>query len=62
MDWIDCDKAMPEEMKDGNGSRSKVVSVILSDGTEDEDWLINGKWVIHCKKNGGAFPVKWRNK
>mgnify|MGYP006052993613 CR=1 FL=1 len=62
MNWVGCDKVMPEEVKDGNGSRSKVVSVMLSDGTEDEDWLINGKWVIHCKKNGGAFPVKWRNK
>lgn len=62
MDWVDCDKVMPEEKLEGSGSRSEMVSVMLSDGSKSEDWLINGKWVIHCKKNGGAFPVKWRNK
>lgn len=58
--WIDCDERMPEQKQDGNGTVSETVKVLLSDGTESEDWLINGKWVVHCKKNGGAYPVKWR--
>lgn len=60
LEWIDCEERMPEQKQDGNGTVSETVKVILSDGTESEDWLINGKWVVHCKKNGGAYPVKWR--
>ena len=60
--WIDCEERMPEERNDGNGRYSEEVIVLLSDGTESTDWLISGKWVIHCKKNGGAYPVKWKGK
>lgn len=60
--WIDCRYRMPDQTKQGKGSFSKMVTVLLSDGTISEDWLINGKWVIHCKNSGGAYPVKWRAK
>jgi len=62
MDWIVCDDRMPEQVPRGNGRLSAMVEVELSDGTTSEDWLINDKWVIHCKTNGGAFPVRWRLK
>ena len=60
MKWIDCETQMPNETYDGSGSYSREVDVILSDGTQSTDWLINGKWVVHCRKNGGPYPVKWR--
>lgn len=60
--WTDCEKKLPDQKKDGEGSFSESVKVMLSDGIESEDWIINGKWVVHCKKNGGAYPVKWRFK
>ncbi len=61
-EWIDCEERMPEQKQDGNGTVSETVKVILSDGTESEDWLICSKWVVHCEKNGGAYPVKWKEK
>lgn len=60
--WVNCDDKMPEEYSEGLGTTSRVVKVLLSDGREAEDWLINGKWTIFCKKNGGSYPVKWREK
>lgn len=60
--WINCNDMLPPEMKDGVGTISEIVEVILSDGTHDEDWLINHRWVVHCKNNGGAYPIKWRDK
>jgi len=60
--WIDCDAQMPEQKPKGTGIYSEMVDVILSNGARSEDWLINDKWTIHCKKNGGAFPVMWRYK
>lgn len=62
VEWFICEEVMPEERNDGNGRYSEEVIVLLSDGTESTDWLINGKWVVHCKKNGGAFPIKWKEK
>lgn len=61
-DWIDCSDRLPEQKQDGNGTVSETVKVILSDGTESEDWLINGRWVIHCKRENQRYPVKWREK
>ena len=39
---------LPEETQIGTGTVSDVVEVILDTGEEDEDWLINHKWVMHC--------------
>lgn len=61
-DWMDCNDRLPEEVKEGVGTHSKEVEVLLSNGEISSDWLINGKWVIYCKKNGGAYPLKWREK
>ena len=61
-EWIDCEDRLPEQKQDGNGAVSETVKVLLSDGREAEDWLINGKWTIFCKRNGGSYPVKWREK
>lgn len=58
--WIDCEDKLPPEKYEGEGSYSVRVKVELSDGRITEDWLINGKWVIHCKNNGGAYPVRWK--
>lgn len=60
-EWIACDVSLPEQKKQGNGQCSEMVIVELTDGTIDHDWLINYEWVIHCKKNGGAYPVRWKN-
>lgn len=60
--WIPCEKEMPLQKAEGMGRRSDIVDVVLSDGKITEDWLINDRWVIHCKTNGGAYPVKWRKK
>lgn len=60
-DWIDCDVSLPTQIKYGTGKYSKMVIVELSDGTTSKDWLINDKWTVHCKKNGGAYPVRWKN-
>lgn len=59
--WNECNKCLPHERKEGLGTVSEHVTVELSDGRIAKDWLINGKWVIHCKNNGGAYPVKWKN-
>lgn len=61
-EWVLCEKEMPPQTEEGTGRKSEMVDVILSDGRSSEDWLINDRWVIHCKTNGGAYPVKWRKK
>ena len=61
MSWIDCNEEMPEEKPRGQGRCSERVTVELSDGRIAEDWLINGKWVIHCKNNGGSYPIRWKH-
>ena len=59
--WIDCDVSLPPEHKEGNGTVSDNVRVILNTGKESEDYLINGRWVWHCKlDNVGGYPVKWK--
>ena len=60
--WVDCEDRLPEEFAEGTGTRSDEVEVLLSNEEISSDWLINGKWVVYCKKNGGAYPIKWRNK
>lgn len=60
--WIDCDKEMPKEQKRGIGTYSERVDVILTNGELSEDWLINSKWVLHCKRDTNNYPVKWRYK
>lgn len=60
-DWIDCDISLPEQKLHGTGKYSQIVIVELSDGTISKDWLINDKWTVHCKKNGGAYPVRWKH-
>lgn len=59
--WIDCAKELPEQKPRGNGKHSEMVWVKLSDGTVAKDWLINDKWTIHCKTNGGAYPIGWKH-
>ena len=60
-EWIDCEVSLPPQRAEGIGKCSQMVTVELSDGTISKDWLINDKWTIHCKKNGGAYPVRWKN-
>ena len=59
-DWIECKTKLPSEHYEGIGTVSDRVIVELSDGRIETDWLINGKWVIFCKNNGGAYPVRWK--
>ena len=59
-EWIECEDMLPDEYIEGFGTYSDRVEVELSDGEITTDWLINGKWVVHCRKNGGAYPVRWR--
>lgn len=61
-EWIDCDKALPKEIPKGIGTYSERVEVMLKNGEISEDWLINGKWVLHCKREVSNYPVKWREK
>lgn len=58
--WVDCDVSLPAQKNEGCGKCSEMVVVELSDGSISKDWLINDKWTIHCKKNGGAYPVRWK--
>ena len=58
--WINCEDEMPKERQEGCGTVSDKVSVELSDGRIETDWLINGRWVIFCKQNGGAYPIRWK--
>lgn len=60
--WNDCEKELPKEKQEGIGTYSPMVEVMLSNGEITEDWLINGKWVVHCRNNGGAYPIKWRER
>lgn len=60
--WINCEEMLPEETQIGTGTVSDVVEVILDTGEEDEDWLINHKWVMHCPLDEGGYPMKWRVK
>lgn len=59
--WIKCEDRLPSERKEGIGTVSDRVIVELSDGNIAEDWLINGRWVVHCRKNGSAYPIRWKN-
>lgn len=59
-EWIECEVEMPPERHEGIGTVSEKVEVELSDGRMSKDWLLNGKWVVHCKNNGGAYPVRWK--
>ena len=59
-EWIECKNQMPPERQEGCGMVSELVVVELTDGRIATDWLINGRWVIHCKNNGGAYPVRWK--
>lgn len=61
LEWIDCNVELPQQKAEGSGRFSSMVMVELSDGTISKDWLINDKWTIHCKKNGGAYPVRWKD-
>lgn len=36
--------------------------VLLNDGSEDEDFLINGRWVFYCEKGIGPHVVAWKEK
>lgn len=62
-DWIDVSFAKPEQMGQPGGEFSELVDVLLNNGEQDEDFLINGKWVMYCTKNT-AMPqiVAWRPK
>ncbi len=60
-EWIDCNISLPPQRAEGVGKCSQMVIVELSDGTISKDWLINDRWTIHCKKNGGAYPVRWKD-
>lgn len=60
--WISCKEKLPKERQEGIGTVSDTVEVLLDTGEEDEDWLINHKWVLHCKLDSGGYPVKWRKK
>ena len=59
--WIKCTERMPTERKEGNGTCSENVKVLLNTGKEDTDFLINGKWVWHCRLDKiGGYPVAWK--
>lgn len=59
--WIKCSDRLPPERPEGSGSVSDSVIVLLSNGKETDDFLINGRWVFHCKlDNVGGYPVAWR--
>lgn len=62
-DWIDVSFAKPEEMGEPGSEFSELVDVLLDTGEEDEDFTINGKWVLYCTKNT-SMPqiVAWRPK
>ena len=60
--WISCKEKLPKERQEGIGTVSDMVEVLLNTGEEDEDWLINHKWVLHCKLDSEGYPVKWRKK
>lgn len=60
-EWIECDVSLPPQIPKGQGKCSDMVIVQLSDGSISKDWLINDKWTIHCKKNGGSYPVRWKH-
>lgn len=52
---------MPAEEEGYDCTYSPMVEVMLTTGKTDEDWTINGKWTLHCKKDTeGGYPVKWR--
>ena len=59
-EWVNCDDQMPEETVEGQGTMSERVTVLLTDGTISTDWLINGRWVIHCKRENTRYPIKWK--
>lgn len=62
-DWIDVTDRLPESRSEGKGTVSDVVEVLLTNGKITNDFLINGRWVWHCKlDNVGGYPIKWRNK
>ena len=61
-DWIDCEERLPEERKEGDCTISDLVEVILSDGSYDKDFRINGRWVIYCKNSCRVYPIKWKER
>ena len=61
MDWISVEDRLPEQHHQNNGLVSHSVEVLLNTGEITDDFLINGRWVWHCKQdNVGGYPIKWR--
>ena len=61
--WVSVNERMPEMLGEGDMQYSGLVDVLLDNGKTDEDFLINGKWVMYCTKNK-AMPqiVAWKEK
>lgn len=59
--WISCKERLPEETAAGCGTSSKNVKVLLDNGKESEDFLINGRWVWHCPLDKlSGYPIAWK--
>lgn len=51
--WVDCSERLPDH--------GETVQVYLNNGKITDDFIINGRWVWHCKlDNIGGYPIKWR--
>ena len=61
-EWVDVKDSLPEQHP-CRVQFSDIVNVLLDNGDEDEDWLINGRWVFYCEKNiQMPHVVAWRKK
>ena len=58
--WIDVSESMPATYPCDSGMKSDSVEVMLDTGKITDDYLLNGRWVWHCKSEGTGYPIKWR--
>lgn len=61
--WILVTARKPAQSGGPGKLSSPLVRVLLDTGEEDEDFLINGKWVFYCEKQiGTPHVIAWKEK
>ena len=62
LEWVAVSEQMPPERFYLGTMMSSNVEVLMSDGTIQDDFTIEGKWTYYCEKIPDApYPTAWRS-